>query len=84
MDPDFLAALSKKKLPWITGSLGDLKLSFYGVSLGGGYFGPGGGFGSTGPDLPAILLIGPDGKYVAARLNAEEILDAVKAAVVGK
>ena len=83
-DPDFLAALSQKKLPWITGSLGDLKLSFYGVSLGGGSFGPGGGFGSSGPDLPAILLIGPDGKYVAERLRAAEILEAVKAALGAK
>jgi hypothetical protein len=83
-DPDFLAALSQKKLPWITGKLGDLNLAFYGVNLGGGFFGANGGFGGGGPDLPAVLLIGPDGKYVDGRLKAAGIQDAVKAVLGAK
>ncbi len=84
-DPDFLAALARKKLPWITGKLAGLSnLFYYGViSGGGGSFGPRGGSGWGGgpPILPAIFLIGPDGKYIDSKLTAEEIPDAVKTAV---
>jgi hypothetical protein len=86
-DPDFLAALSKKKLPWITGKLAGLSnVYYYGViSGGGGSFGPRGGSGwGGGLILPAVFLIGPDGKYVGAKLQAEEIHDAVKAALGAK
>jgi len=87
-DPDFLAALARKKLPWITGKLAGLSnLFYYGVIPGGGgSFGPRGGSGWGGgpPLLPAIFLIGPDGKYIDGKLTAEEIQAAVQAAIVGK
>jgi peroxiredoxin len=83
-DPDFLAALFEKKLPWIIGKLGDLNLPIYGVSQSLGFIGASGGFGGGGPDLPAVLLIGPDGKYVDGRLKAAGIQDAVKAALGAK
>jgi len=87
-DPDFLAALARKKLPWITGKLAGLSnLFYYGVIPGGGgSFGPRGGSGGGGgpPLLPAIFLIGPDGKYIDSKLTAEEIQEAVQAAVGGK
>ncbi len=65
-ESDFLAALSQKKLPWITGKLTGLSnLFYYGVIYGGsGPYVPSGFSGRGGGPLvlPAIFLIGPDGK----------------------
>jgi hypothetical protein len=77
-DENFVTELSKKKLHWIPGELKGVNLQWYGVRIGGGGFGSS-GFGSFGggPDLPAMFLIGPDGKYLAGRLKAGEIQAAV-------
>jgi hypothetical protein len=78
-DANYLAELSKKKVPWISGTLDGVNMEWYGLYSGG--FMSGGSGGSFSPNLPAIFLIGPDGKYLSVRLKPEEIQAAVTEAL---
>jgi hypothetical protein len=78
-DANYLAELSKKKVPWISGTLDGVTMEWYGL-FSGGYMSGGSG-GSFSPNLPAIFLIGPDGKYLSVRLKPGEIQAAVTEAL---
>ena len=85
-DPDFLVALSRKELHLVTGSLTNLNLLWYGVNFGSGG-GSGAGFsggGGDGLNLPAVFLIGPDGKYLSSKLKTKDIQPVVTAALGAK